>query len=81
MNSKIFLSSLFISTALITAGNAAEEAVIDSSVVTYDKEYFVKFAPVTLIDMMQRIPGVQEILNKNREQRRQARSGNAGADA
>ncbi|MBT6036417.1 MAG: TonB-dependent receptor plug domain-containing protein, partial [Kordiimonadaceae bacterium] len=45
------------------------------------KEYFEKFAPVTLLDMLQRIPGVQEILNKNREQRRQARSGGGGAEA
>ena len=81
MIKKSILTSLFISTVLIANVYAAEEAATDQSVVTYNKDYFEKFAPVTLIDMMQRIPGVQEILNKNREQRRQARNGGAGADA
>lgn len=42
----------------------------DGSIVTYDKEYFVSYAPVTLLDMLERVPGVPEILNKNRQQRR-----------
>lgn len=81
MSKKSYLTSLLISASLIATAHAAEEAATDQSVVTYNKEYFEKFAPVTLIDMMQRIPGVQEILNKNREQRRQARRGGGGADA
>lgn len=79
MNKK-FLTALLLSTTMITSVQAAEEAV-DGSIVTYDQAYFVKYAPVTLVDMMSRIPGVQEILNRNRQQRRAARSGNAGADA
>lgn len=39
----------------------------DASIVTYDKEYFEAFAPVTLLDMLQRVPGVPEILNQNRQ--------------
>lgn len=81
MSKKSFLTALLITTALISSATAAEEGATDGSIVSYDREYFEKFAPVTLIDMMQRIPGVQEILNKNREQRQQARSGRGGADA
>ncbi len=69
------LASLFVATS-----HADEDVLEGSSVVTYDKEYFEKFAPVTLLDMLQRIPGVQEILNKNREQRARANRGGGGAE-
>ncbi len=42
----------------------------DAAIVTYDKEYFEKYETVTLLDMLQRVPGVPDILNKNRQQRR-----------
>ncbi|MCP5381022.1 MAG: TonB-dependent receptor plug domain-containing protein [Kordiimonadaceae bacterium] len=45
-----------------------------SSVVTYEKDYFVKFEPVTLLDMLSRIPGVQEILDKSRREKEQQQS-------
>ncbi|MCC3859814.1 TonB-dependent receptor plug domain-containing protein [Pseudemcibacter aquimaris] len=77
---KKILVPFLLSTTMLSTAFAAEEAV-DGSIVTYDKDYFVKFAPVTLIDMMSRIPGVQEILNRNRQQRMQARRGGGGADA
>lgn len=41
----------------------------DASIVTYDREFFVQYAPVTLLDMLQRVPGAPEILNANRQQR------------
>jgi hypothetical protein len=34
--------------------------------VAYNKEYFVKDAPSTLLEMLQRVPGVQAILDANR---------------
>jgi outer membrane receptor for ferrienterochelin and colicins len=52
-----------------STSNAAEEAVENSSVVTYDKAYFSKFDVVTLLDMLSRIPGVQEILDKSRQEK------------
>ena len=57
---------------------SAEEAT-NSAVVTYDKEYFSKFDAVTLLDMLNRIPGVQEILDKSRaEKAAQANMGMTG---
>lgn len=44
----------------------AQDGADDQSVVTYEKEYFVKYTPVTLLDMLQRVPGVQAILDANR---------------
>ena len=41
----------------------------DASIVSYEQDYFAQYAPVTLLDMLQRVPGAQEILNKNRQQR------------
>lgn len=71
------LSLLMMTTALTisianaqTTGNAD-----DAAIVTYDADYFAQYAPVTLLDMLQRVPGVQEILNKNRQQRRGGRGG------
>jgi len=73
------LSLLMMTTALTismadaqTTGNEA-----DAAVVTYDAAYFAQYTPVTLLDMLQRVPGVQEILNKNRQQRR---GGGGGAN-
>jgi len=63
---------------MLNSVQAAEEAVVDASVVTYEPDYFVKFSPVTLLDMLQRIPGVQEILNKNRRGRSQRGFGSGG---
>ncbi|MCC3862077.1 TonB-dependent receptor plug domain-containing protein [Pseudemcibacter aquimaris] len=45
----------------------AQNADSDQSVVTYGQDYFEKFAPVTLLDMLQRVPGVQAILDANRQ--------------
>lgn len=53
---------------LVTLSAYAQAVPDDQSVVTYDKEYFIKYEPVTLLDMLQRVPGVQAILDKNRRQ-------------
>lgn len=72
------LYSGLLSTSMLSPVHAAEEAKIDTSVVSYEPEYFKKFAPVTLLDMLQRIPGVPEILNKNRRGRGQRGFGSGG---
>lgn len=65
---------LLLSTALLVSmtvySTAAQTTSIDgdAAIVTYEKDFFVKYAPVTLLDMLQRVPGVPEILNKNRRQ-------------
>ncbi len=67
--------TLLISTAIFTIGvNMAMAAQTvtsteDASVVTYERDFFDQYAPVTLLDMLQRVPGVPEILNENRRQR------------
>ncbi len=80
--SRLFLTLSFLlcATFSITAG-AQEDLEGDAAVVTYDKNYFEKFAPVSLLDMLQRIPGVPEILDKNREQSERANRGGGGAEA
>ena len=70
MKIKFCLISLLLTTSYLTTAFAAEEND-DDAIVTYDNAYFEKFAPVTLLDMLERIPGVPEILNKNREQNQQ----------
>jgi outer membrane receptor for ferrienterochelin and colicins len=47
---------------------AQEISENNAATVTYNKDYFERFSPVTLLDMLQRIPGVPEILERNRRQ-------------
>ncbi|MEZ5759154.1 MAG: TonB-dependent receptor [Emcibacteraceae bacterium] len=81
---KTYFNILLISTAvgsfLINPSFAAQEIVEDgdASIVTYDKEFFIQYEPVTLLDMLQRVPGAPEILNANRQQRGGG-GGNGGA--
>lgn len=69
------MHALLTGTAIITLSAVSSYAAQttttsgDASIVTYDQDYFVQYAPVTLLDMLQRVPGAQEILNKNRQQR------------
>lgn len=52
----------------ITAVSAAEtEALENSSTIIYNKDYFEKYSPVTLIDILERIPGVPGILDQGRD--------------
>ena len=60
------LYSGLLSNGLVTPSYAAEEAVSNASVVSYTPDYFVQYSPVTLLDMLERVPGASEILNKNR---------------
>lgn len=65
------LSYLLLSTAICTSIATAQEVTTsgEASIVTYQRDFFVEYAPVTLVDMLQRVPGAQEILNRNRQQR------------
>ncbi|MCC3859816.1 TonB-dependent receptor plug domain-containing protein [Pseudemcibacter aquimaris] len=71
-NSKLkHLSYVLMTTAISASVATAQEAsnTDDAAIVTYGSDFFVEYAPVTLLDMLQRVPGVQEILNRNRQQR------------
>lgn len=69
---KISINCLVILSWLIMVPSLrAQETATDAATVIYEKEFFEKYSPVTLLDMLQRIPGVQEIINKNREQNQQ----------
>ncbi|MDG1707596.1 MAG: TonB-dependent receptor plug domain-containing protein, partial [Emcibacteraceae bacterium] len=54
------------------------ENVGDASIVTYEKVYFEKYNAVTLLDMLQIIPGAKEILDKNKNQRGGGGGGGGG---
>ncbi|MEZ5759153.1 MAG: TonB-dependent receptor [Emcibacteraceae bacterium] len=81
MNKRL-VATLLLTTAMaswVSTAFSAEEAATDSSVVIYDKAYFETFSPVTLLDMLQAVPGVPEILSQNEQQARQAqRTGGGG---
>jgi len=57
---------------------ANEETEENAAIVTYEKDYFTSFNPVTLLDMLQAVPGVPDILNKNEQQNRRAQFGGGG---
>jgi outer membrane receptor for ferrienterochelin and colicins len=53
-----------ITNAIQTVG---QETNPDASTITYERDYFVKYDPVTLLDMMQRVPGVQAIIDQSNQ--------------
>lgn len=65
---KSFIISALLCSVAFPGAAFAQSSNDDQSVVTYDKEYFIKYDPVTLFDMLQRVPGVQAILDANRRQ-------------
>ena len=80
MNKNIVRSIVLTSCISLVTLHAfgAEDGADDATVVTYDKAYFEAFTPVTLLDMLQSVPGVPDILNKNRQQTRRAQFGGGG---
>ncbi len=72
MNNKKFMSALLISCSIIMTdySKAQEDSSSGSTVVAYGRDYFENLTTVTLLDMLQAVPGVPDILNKNRQQRR-----------
>jgi hypothetical protein len=68
--SQILMVSVFtLGVCNASAKGQESESGEDNSIVTYEKDFFEKYSPVTLLEMLQRIPGVPDILNKNRQQR------------
>jgi outer membrane receptor for ferrienterochelin and colicins len=69
------LSTLLLFSTAIPCGILnAQETNENSSTVTYQRTDFEKYSPVTLIDILERIPGVPEVLNQGR------RDGPGGGD-
>lgn len=54
---------LLISVCATPLVSSAQSSGEDQSTVVYEKDYFIKYDPVTLLDMLQRVPGVQAILD------------------
>ncbi len=55
-----------ISNPVFAAGGQADDPVGEYSPITiYDYDYFSEFGPVTLLDMLERIPDAQQILAKS----------------
>lgn len=52
--------------AFAAVPQAQESTVENSSIVTYEKSEFEKYSPVSLVDILERIPGVPDILNQGR---------------
>ncbi|MBT5186097.1 MAG: TonB-dependent receptor plug domain-containing protein [Kordiimonadaceae bacterium] len=50
----------------------------DQAIVTYNKDYFTRYEPVTLLDMLQRVPGVQAIIDKNKGQQNNSGTSSGG---
>lgn len=76
-------TGFLISTSLlltVSAHGADQELTDNAATVSYEQPYFDKFSPVTLLDMLQRIPGVPEILSKNRGGGRNQRGFGSGGD-
>ncbi len=78
---KVFILSSAIALPKLSANaygqtNLEQE---DSAIISYEKDFFIKYEPVTLLDILQRVPGVQEILNMNRQQRRGGGASSRGA--
>jgi len=65
----IILQVLFTANFFINPSFAAQttKTTSDASIVTYEKQFFELYAPVTLLDMLQRVPGAPEILNASRQ--------------
>ncbi|MBT6036418.1 MAG: TonB-dependent receptor plug domain-containing protein, partial [Kordiimonadaceae bacterium] len=59
---------------------AAQDAPENTSVVTYGEDYFKKYSPLTLIDILERIPGVPAILGQGNGQRQQERGFGSSGD-
>lgn len=66
MYKTLLTSALFCSVSLAPLSALGQNTSDDQSVVTYEKEYFTRYNPATLLEMLQRVPGVQSILDANR---------------
>ena len=60
------LSSVILTPTLSFAADGEEDALSDASIVTYEADFFTQYDPVSLLDMLQRIPGISSVLNGGR---------------
>jgi hypothetical protein len=69
-NKKRFMTALMTTAFSMTQFAYAQtvQSDGDASIVTYEKVYFANYNAVTLLDMLQIIPGVNDILNRNQNQ-------------
>lgn len=67
------LSTTMLTSSSAFAAEESEDALSDASIVTYEADFFTQYDPVSLLDMLQRIPGISDVLNSggggNRGQR------------
>ncbi len=68
MYKTLLTSALLCTVAIAPLSVFGQEKSDDQSVVTYEKDYFARYNPATLLEMLQRVPGVQAILDANRRQ-------------
>ncbi|MDP6732875.1 MAG: TonB-dependent receptor plug domain-containing protein [Gammaproteobacteria bacterium] len=55
---KLFLTSLCLASVATLSNQSIAQIAEDEATVTYPRSYFAEFAPVTVKDMLDRIPGV-----------------------
>lgn len=74
------LSSTVLTPTLSNAADGEEDALSEASIVTYEADFFIQYDPVSLLDMLQRIPGISDVLNSGRrgQGRGQRGFGNSG---
>jgi len=74
------LSSTVLTPTLSNAADGDEDALSEASIVTYEADFFIQYDPVSLLDMLQRIPGISDVLNSGRrgQGRGQRGFGNSG---
>ena len=76
----IRLSLLCLATAVVNQGFAqqAEPQAVDESTVVYEADFFTQYSPVSVNDMIDRIPGIGLALNGNRNNRGNSRGLGSG---
>ena len=76
----IRLSLLCLALAAVNQGFAqqAEPQAIDESTVVYEADFFTQYSPVSVNDMIDRIPGISLALNGNRNNRGNSRGLGSG---
>lgn len=56
------LGSISVLCLSILAANASAQSTEDNSTITYTSDYFAEYAPITVNDMLNRIPGIDLVL-------------------
>jgi outer membrane cobalamin receptor len=56
---------IFVTSAATSAQQNSLQSGTDDSTITYSADYFQQFSPVSVSDMLDRIPGIELVLNDN----------------